>query len=220
MRYATKLRKPRTDTPVVTYSLIGINVLVWVLQILPNSVVTNYLVYAPYRTLSYPWEMISSGFAHDPGGPLHLLFNMYSLFIFGRALEPMLGRGRFAALYMLSLFGGSVAVLLIAPSSYVLGASGAIFGLMAAYFVVARSLGSNSSQFLGIIVLNLALGFFVSGISWQAHVGGLAVGALVAFLMMRTRNVRKANQQVWLVGAVAVGLVFLTFVGVSLLPAG
>jgi membrane associated rhomboid family serine protease len=205
---------------VVTYSLIGINVLVWVLQILPNSVVTNYLVYAPYRTLSYPWEMISSGFAHDPGGPLHLLFNMYSLFIFGRALEPMLGRGRFAALYMLSLFGGSVAVLLIAPSSYVLGASGAIFGLMAAYFVVARSLGSNSSQFLGIIVLNLALGFFVSGISWQAHVGGLAVGALVAFLMMRTRNVRKANQQVWLVGAVAVGLVFLTFVGVSLLPAG
>jgi len=91
---------------------------------------------------------------------------------------------------------------------------------MAAYFVVARSLGSNSSQFLGIIVLNLALGFFVSGISWQAHVGGLAVGALVAFLMMRTRNVRKANQQVWLVGAVAVGLVFLTFVGVSLLPTG
>lgn len=220
MRYATKLRKPRTDSPVVTYALIGINVLVWVLQILPNSVVTNYLVYAPYRTLSYPWEMISSGFAHDPGGPLHLLFNMYSLFIFGRALEPMLGRGRFAALYLLSLFGGSVAVLLIAPSSYVLGASGAIFGLMAAYFVVARSLGANSSQFLGIIVLNLALGFFVSGISWQAHVGGLTVGAVVAFLMMQSRNVRKANQQVWLLGAVAVGLVVLTFIGVSLLPAG
>jgi membrane associated rhomboid family serine protease len=220
VRYATKLRKPRTDSPVVTYALIGINVLVWVLQILPNSVVTNYLVYAPYRTLSYPWEMISSGFAHDPGGPLHLLFNMYSLFIFGRALEPMLGRGRFAALYLLSLFGGSVAVLLIAPSSYVLGASGAIFGLMAAYFVVARSLGANSSQFLGIIVLNLALGFFVSGISWQAHVGGLTVGAVVAFLMMQSRNVRKANQQVWLLGAVAVGLVVLTFIGVSLLPAG
>ena len=219
MRYATKLRKPRAGSPVITYTLIAINILVWLLQIIPNSVVTNYLVYAPYRTLSYPWEMITSGFVHDPTGPLHLLFNMYSLFIFGRALEPMLGRSRFTALYLLSLFGGSVAVLLIAPTSYVLGASGAIFGLMAAYFVIARSLGANSSQFLGVIVLNLVLGFFVSGISWQAHIGGLVIGGLVAFLLMRTRNVRMAKQQIWMLGAVAAGLVVLTFVGVALLPA-
>jgi membrane associated rhomboid family serine protease len=204
--------------PAITITLIGINVALWLLQIMPGSFVTNLFAYVPQLTAIQPWRMITAGFLHDPSNVLHVLLNMYSLYIFGQALEPMLGRGRFLALYLLSLFGGSVGVLWLAsPDSWVVGASGAIFGLMAAYFVVLRTLGQNSSQMLTLIAINLVFGFFSSGVSWQGHVGGLVTGGVVALILANTRQLsQQAAQRLGLV-SVAVLLVLLTVFRANLL---
>ena len=204
--------------PAITLTLIGINVALWLLQIMPGSFVTNLFAYVPQLTAIQPWRMITAGFVHDPSNVLHVLLNMYSLYIFGQVLEPMLGRGRFAALYLLSLFGGSVGVLWLAsPDSWVVGASGAIFGMMAAYFVVLRKLGQNSSQMLGLIAINLVFGFVSSGVSWQGHVGGLVTGGVVALVLANTRQLsHQAAQRLGLV-SVAVILVLLTVFRANLL---
>jgi membrane associated rhomboid family serine protease len=94
---------------------------------------------------------------------------------------------------------------------YTLGASGAVFGLMGAYFVIARKLGAQSGQLVGLIAINLAFGFFMPGISWQAHVGGLAAGCLVALLYVNTRQLNQKTQQLLgLVGifALVVGVMY------------
>jgi membrane associated rhomboid family serine protease len=204
--------------PAITLTLIGINVALWLLQIMPGSFVTNLFAYVPQLTAIQPWRMITAGFVHDPSNVLHILLNMYSLYIFGQVLEPMLGRGRFAALYLLSLFGGSVGVLWLAsPDSWVVGASGAIFGLMAAYFVILRTLGQNSSQMLGLIAINLVFGFFSSGVSWQGHVGGLVTGGIVALILANTRQLsQQAAQRLGLV-SVTILLVLLTVFRANLL---
>ena len=161
--------------------------------------------------------MLTALFLH--GSFLHILFNMYSLLIFGPILEHALGRWRFLALYLLSGLGGSIAVLLIAPGIAVVGASGAIFGLLGAFFVIQRKLGGNSLQLVIVIGLNLVIGFVIPSIAWQAHVGGLVVGGLVAFVFLRTRAAQKRNEQFLLLFGVLVGLVVLTVVGVILLHA-
>jgi membrane associated rhomboid family serine protease len=204
--------------PAITLTLIGINVALWLLQIMPGSFVTQLFAYVPQLTAVQPWRMITAGFVHDPSNVLHVLLNMYSLYIFGQVLEPMLGRGRFAALYLLSLFGGSVGVLWLAsPDSWVVGASGAIFGMMAAYFVVLRKLGQNSSQMLGLIAINLVFGFVSSGVSWQGHVGGLVTGGVVALILANTRQLsQQAAQRLGLV-SVTILLVLLAVFRANLL---
>src|SRR5690606_18074588 len=136
---------------------------------------------------------------------------------FGRILEQALGRWRFLALYLISGFGGSIAVLLLAPTISVVGASGAIFGLLGAFFVIQRGLGGNNLQLVLVIGLNLVIGFVVPGIAWQAHIGGLIVGALVAFVYLKTRRASQKNTQLLLLGAVVAGLVVVTIIGVTLL---
>lgn len=200
-----------TDQPVVTWSIIALCVVVYILQVIPGSPVTNALLYyAPY-TYAQPWRMITALFVHSPSSVLHLLFNMYSLFVIGPLLERMVGRVRFLALYLLSGFGGSVAVLLLAPGTPVVGASGAIFGLLGAFFVIQRRLGGNSVQILVVIGLNLVIGFVPgTNIAWQAHVGGLVIGALVALVYLRTRRVSQRTVQIISVTGIFVGLVALT----------
>lgn len=193
--------------PVVTFTLIGLTVLVYILQQFVPAV-EIYGIYRPQLTLLLPWTPITAVFLH--ASVLHILFNMYSLFVFGPILEHLLGRARFLALYLVSGFGGSVAVLLLNPTGGVLGASGAIFGLMGAFFVIQRRLGGNNVQIFIVIAINLAAGFFIPGISWQAHVGGLAAGALVALVYLRTRRADQRTLQVVLVGAITVALVVIT----------
>jgi membrane associated rhomboid family serine protease len=213
----------RPGAPVMTYTLIGICVLVYILQLIPGLGVTNAFIYAPLYTQPdtgapfEPWRMITSMFIHSPitGGNVtaifHLLLNMYTLFIFGPLIERMVGRWRFLALYMIAGFGGSVGVdLLAGPTTAVLGASGAIFGLMGAFFVINRHLGGSSAQIIVLVVLNLAIGFFLPGIAWQAHLGGLIAGGLVGLVYVRTRNRNQRGIQVLLVAAVAVGLIVVT----------
>lgn len=206
-----------SGAPVFTYLTIALCTLVWLAQItVPNDWVTINFAYIPLGTEQEPWRMLTAGYLHDPSSPIHLLLNVYSLYIFGRELEPMLGRFNFAALYLLSVVGGSVAVLWLAqPNSWVVGASGAIFGLMAAYFVVLRTMGANSTQMVGLIAINLAFGFMVQGVSWQGHVGGLITGGVVAFLYSRTRGVSSRANRVRRIGLVAVllALVALAYAG-------
>lgn len=217
-------RLAQPGTPIVTYAIMALCVLVFVAEAItgqlvsPNgSPIVGALLYYPPDTAIQPWRMITSLFVH--GSILHILFNMYSLFVLGPELERLVGRWRFAALFLLSGFGGSVAVLLSSPNSAVIGASGAIFGLFGAYFVIARHLGGNSRQLIVVIVINLVIGFIVPGIAWQAHVGGLLVGALVAFILVRTRDRRRSAIQSLMLAAVCVLLIVASFVGVQLIGA-
>jgi Uncharacterized membrane protein (homolog of Drosophila rhomboid) len=213
-------RGTRTDSPVVTYGIIALCAFVFLLQYItggPSSgTVTQDFIYFPPLTQSEPWRMITTLFLH--GSILHIGLNMYSLLIFGAILERALGRWRYLSLYLLSGLGGSVGVLLIAPGIAVLGASGAIFGLLGAFFVIQRRLGGNSVQLMIVIGLNLVAGFVIPGIAWQAHVGGLLVGGLVAFVLVKTRQPRQQNRQILLLTGVLVGLVLITIVGVAWLP--
>ena len=206
-----------SDKPVVTYTLIALCLVVYALQWVIGESVTNALMYYAPFTILEPWRMITAAFVHSPTNILHVAFNMFSLFIFGPILEQLVGRIRFLVLYLLAALGGSVAVLLLAPGVPVLGASGAIFGLFGAFFIIQRKLGGNSVQLLIVIGLNLAIGFFIPNISWQGHVGGLIAGSAVAFAYVQTRRPNQTKWQIALVGAIVVSLLVLTAVGVTAL---
>ena len=199
-----------SDRPVVTYSIMALCAVVFLLQQVTGGFVTRELLYAPIYTLSEPWRMVTTIFTH--GGILHILFNMYTLYIFGPVLERMLGRARYIALYLLAGFGGSVAVLLLTdPLQSVVGASGAIFGLMGAYLVILRHLGGQASQLLVLVGLNLVIGFLPGmNVAWQAHVGGLVAGALIGLVFTRTRQRSQRRVQNLLVGLIGAGLVAIT----------
>ncbi|MEV8252623.1 rhomboid family intramembrane serine protease [Rhodoglobus sp. NPDC076762] len=199
--------------PVVTYTLMALTGLIFLLQLIPGAGVTQALVYYPPLTEFEPWRMITSAFLHSTNSVFHIGFNMFTLFIFGRALEIPLGRARFLALYLVSALGGSVAVLLLAPGSVVLGASGAIFGIVAAFFVIQRRMGVNNRVLLIVLAINLVAGFIPGlNISWQAHVGGLITGAVLALVFLRQRNKASANSEIALVATVVAALVSLTLV--------
>jgi membrane associated rhomboid family serine protease len=195
----------RSPAP-VTLGLVSLNVVVWVLQILPGSNLTNQLAFVPLSVFIEPWRMITAGFAHSESNFLHVALNMYSLYIFGSILEPMLGRLRFLAIWMISIFGGSVAVMYLSnPDTWVLGASSGVFGLMAAYFVVLRAIGDNSRGMIGLIAINLVFGFLMPGVSWQAHLGGLLAGGAMTAVFTNSRG----SKQGQLIGGVLVALVFV-----------
>jgi membrane associated rhomboid family serine protease len=123
------------------------------------------------------YRLVTAMFLHY--GLLHLLMNMWALWILGRTLEGVLGPVRFVILYFVSGLGGSVAAYLFTPASLGAGASGAIFGLFAALFVVMRRLGRDTSSVLPVLVINIAISF-APGISLAAHLGGLVTGAVLA----------------------------------------
>ena len=214
----TRIRSSMRSTsgvPVVTYSLIGINLALYLATWVSGGALYQALAYWPPLTASEPWRMITSAFMHSPSSILHILFNMFSLFIFGPIIENLVGRGRFITLYLLAALGGSVGVLLLSPGSVVVGASGAIFGLLGAFFVIQRRLGGNSMQLLVVVGLNLVLGFIVPGVAWQAHLGGLIVGAGVAAIYTATRRRQQRTVQAVAIAGVAVALVVMTIVAVA-----
>ncbi|MFI2754965.1 rhomboid family intramembrane serine protease [Cellulomonas sp. P22] len=172
-----------TGRPVVTITIIALCVVSFLLQLIVAGW-TGLWVFKPFLGESEPWRFLTSAFLHS-SSIVHILFNMVALWMVGPYLEAVLGRARFAALYVLSAIGGSVGVLLLASpdalSWYqgVVGASGAVFGLFGAVLVVLRRLGRDARSILVIIALNIVIGFVVPQIAWQAHLGGLAVGALL-----------------------------------------
>jgi len=124
----------------------------------------------------------------------------------------MLGRGRFLTLYLLSGLAGSLGVLFLAdPRVAVVGASGAIFGLMGAFLVIQRKLGGNATQLLILVGINLVIGFLPGlNVAWQAHVGGLIGGAVIGLIYVQTRQRSKRTLQIVLIGGFAALLVALS----------
>jgi membrane associated rhomboid family serine protease len=167
-------------TPVVTYALIAINVIAFVAQKASSRVEVDFIMWSPAVAHGELYRLLTSTFLHS--GITHILFNMFALFVIGPPLEIWLGRLRFGALYLLSALGGSVLVYLFSPlNAPTLGASGAVFGLFAATFVVARKVNVDIRWVVIMIVINLVITFTVPSISWQGHVGGLLTGGSVAF---------------------------------------
>lgn len=205
------LRASGSYRPTVTYALLGTLGIVYAAQLLTSGWVTDQLLYWPPLTAIEPWRMVTAVFVHSTSSFFHILFNGFSLYVLGTLVERLIGPGRFMVLFLLAGFGGSVAVLWLAPSSAVIGASGAVFGLFGALFVIQRSFGGANVQLLIVLALNLVMGFVVPGISWQAHIGGLIVGALTAWAMVRTRSQsQRGGPQAWALGGIAFGLIALT----------
>jgi membrane associated rhomboid family serine protease len=181
--------------PILTYTLIGVNVLAFIAEIATgssvsgsiggaNSVLGKAALSGPAVANGDYWRIITSGFMHYSF--FHLLFNMYALYILGQLLEPVIGSLRFGLIYFVSLLCGSVGALIVTPNALTAGASGAVFGLMGAAFVVLRHRGVNPLQSgLGVwLFLNLAITFTVSNISIGGHIGGLIGGIVAAFVLV------------------------------------
>ena len=193
---AKSVRAPRTalggrlasDPTRVTTTLIGLNVLVFLLGLGRGDLTERFgnlaLGVGSHGTVigvaqGEYYRLLTSAFLH--AGLLHILFNMVALAQIGPVLERALGQARYLALYLLSALGGSVAAfLLAAPNQPSVGASGAIFGLFGAYYVVVRRLGGETGPIVVLLVVNLVITFSVPSIDWRAHLGGLVTGAVLA----------------------------------------
>jgi membrane associated rhomboid family serine protease len=190
--------------PRVTTALIALNLLVFVVVALQARSLVTFNGSSVYNgSLLVPalvaggewWRLVSSGFLHL--SVMHIALNMLALYFIGLGLERVLGRWRYLALYLLSLLGGSAAVMLFANvGSAAAGASGAIFGLMGALLVTLKRLKLDLRQAGVIIAINLFATFAIPGISWQAHLGGLVVGALVGAAMVYAPAARRNTWQI------------------------
>ena len=206
------------DTSRVSIALIALNVLVFVagLAVGERSLQESYgNVPGPVlladgvggvATGEY-YRLLTAAFLH--AGVFHLAMNMFALATLGPVLESALGRVRFLALYLLSALGGSVlSFVLSSPGQLGVGASGAIFGLFGAYYVVVRRLGGETRSIVTLLVINLVITFAVPIIDWRAHLGGLVTGALIAAAFAYApRGPQRGQLQALACAAVAVLLV-------------
>lgn len=210
----------------VTYTLVGLNVLLYLVEWVYPRII-DYLILvgrAEDGTLNQligvaagqEYRLLTSAFLHEPGlsgfGPAHIIFNMWALVLVGPALERLLGAVRFIALYLVSALGGAVLFyLLVPPNQPALGASGAIFGLFGAWFVVARRLRVDPRGIIGLIVINLVISFAIPDIAWQDHVGGLITGGLLtaayAYAPRRHRALIQAGATVLIVAVLVIAVV-------------
>lgn len=165
-----------TSGSYVVFTLLGLNIAMFVLQIVGPRLESQLSMLPAAVALDGQWyRMLTSAFLHY--GAFHILLNMWALYVIGQPLEHWLGRTRFAALYLLSALGGSALIYLVGPiGQQAAGASGAVFGMFGAMFVVARRLQFDTRALAILIGLNLVITFMVPGISWQGHLGGLVVG--------------------------------------------
>jgi membrane associated rhomboid family serine protease len=168
------------------------------------------------------YRLLTSMFLHY--GIFHLLLNMWALWVVGGVLEPLLGRARFLALYLISGLGGGVAVYLTAGMDIILfnrplfggfttltaGASGAVFGLFGAFYVILRRMGRDTSMITMILVINIIFTFTVPAISVAGHLGGLLTGALLAAGLAYAPRQHRTPIQVATLTGVAVLLIVLT----------
>lgn len=215
-------------TPYVTTTLIALNVAIYVMStvagggsalggspsfefeldwaLIGSGRVAGGVFGVPIGVAEGEWyRLVTSGFLH--GSLLHLGFNMFALWILGRQLEPVLGRGTFAAVYSSSLLAGSLGVMVLDPNQLTLGASGAVFGLFG-YALVgqwARGINPMDTGLGGIILINLVFTFAVPGISIGGHLGGLIGGAAAGALLDIVRP--KIDAPAW------VGTLFVAVLG-------
>lgn len=211
------------DPRLITKILIAINVAVFI-AIQVNDRLLDHLVLVgswPPRDMVPPglpyhptdgiaagqwYLLVTSMFAHQ--AVWHIVFNMLSLWWLGGPLEAALGRARFLTLYLVSgLAGGALTYLLAAPSQASLGASGAIYGLFGATAVLVRRLRYDMRPVIALLVINLIFTFSISGIAWQAHIGGLIGGVAMAYAMVHAPRERRSLVQWGTCAAVLVAVV-------------
>ena len=214
---ATRARRVAGESTggIVTKALIAINLAVFLLQIsqgdisgTDSDVFERGALYGPLVADGDWWRLVTAGFLHI--GPIHVLFNLLMLYWFGTPLETLLGRGRFLAVYGLSILAGSAGALLLSPLDVTVGASSGVFGILGAGLVLERR-GINvfGGAALMIVVLNLALTFLLNNISIGGHLGGLAGGALALLALSQFGRAHAAYARLSAVSVaslVAIGL--------------
>ena len=198
--------------PLVTPTLVALNVAVFTWTVATSGSISRNDQAPLFRDWALVpaavadgewWRVITGGFLHF--GPIHLLFNMMALWVIGRDIEPALGRARFLAVYLVSLLGGSAAVMLLSPpNAFVAGASGAVFGLMGALAVLLRRLRIPLGQVGGLIVVNLVITFLIPGISIAGHIGGLLTGAIATAALVYAPADRRVPVQAAALGGLTV----------------
>jgi membrane associated rhomboid family serine protease len=224
----------------VTWTLVGLNVLVFVAELVkPNVLYAWGQLGMPANTpagvesgvAAGQWYRLLTSAFTAPGtslgglGFLDIAFNLWALIIVGPALERLLGRSRFLGVYLLSAIGGSVLFYYMEPFGLAAGASGAIFGLFGAWFVVSRRLNLDTRGILLLIAINLAFSFiYHNTIAWQDHIGGLVVGALItagyAYAPQRNRTAIQVVMTVAVLAALVVAVVVKTSLLTAQLPPG
>lgn len=211
----------------VTIALISVNVAVYVAELAGggsqdgtnNTIFDHGVLWGPFVAAGDWWRLFTAAFLHF--GFFHLAINMYSLYWVGSLLEHVIGRWKFLLLYLASGLAGSAGALIATPNAATVGASGAIFGVLGALYVLERNGHiASGGQIAGLIVLNLVITFAFSGfalggrvtgvtISLGGHVGGLVGGIVAMWLLLQVRrsDVRSALVLVG-VGAASVVLAY------------
>lgn len=204
--------------PVVTFTLMAITVVVFLLQYIPLLRVTEYLALVPGYTFVQPWRLLSAALVHSTQNPMHIGFNLLGLWIFGQYLEPVLGRARFLLSYLVSGLGASTFVVALASLTddwlvWTVGASGAIFGLFGIALFILVKTRQNMTPMLVLIGLNVVMGFLLPNVSWQPHLGGLITGLIIGLALVKAPA---ANRSIFQFGAITgLGLVQLAIVYLS-----
>jgi membrane associated rhomboid family serine protease len=209
--------------PIVTFTLIGINVGVFLLELLmgagisaqsgwiyEHGVLVSSAVDSAGQVVGVSegewWRLITATFLHY--GPLHLGMNMLVLWFIGPPLEEYFGHGRYLLVYLVSGLAGSAGALIFSPNALTVGASGAIWGIMGAALVLeARRIYVFGGQAIGLVVINGAFTFLIPGVSIGGHVGGFIGGALcaLAFSSFR-RSPALATISIAAIGVLSVGV--------------
>ena len=207
----------RTTDALVTKTLIGINVVVYLMELATGASLTGtggtvfekgaLFVGNEFIGLAAGewWRLVTAGFLH--AGIIHIGFNMLLLWWFGSELERGLGRLRFLAIYFVSLLAGSAGAILLDPQVATVGASGAVFGLFGAAFILERQAGITRGPAFTIIVFNLVLSFLLPGISIGGHIGGLVGGALCMLALTRLGRAHAVYGRPGLAGMLGVAAV-------------
>lgn len=241
----------RGAVPIVTYVLMGLNILAYLGELVRPGIVDRFGMTGAglvgpdgsryvYTGVDFPgldvigvvdgewYRLLTGAFLHLPPGEssfgslpfgvLHIVFNMYALWNLGRVVEEQLGRVRYLALYLLSALGGSVLVYLVAPFDSSVGASGAVFGLAASFYVINRRLGRDMravNRFLAgfLVWMVISAGFT----SWQGHLGGLLTGAVVTVVYAYAPAERRTTVQASVCVVVLAVLVLLVVLKTSAL---
>jgi membrane associated rhomboid family serine protease len=226
-RDRTKVKTVRSgrSAPVVTQTLIAINVIVFLIETATGAplggggggtvwfhgalfgpALTGHNPYPFYTGTHEYWRLLTSGFLHD--GILHILFNMVFLYIMGPMLEPVIGRLNFAFVYFVSLLSGSFGALLFQPLSPTIGASTACFGVLGALIVVSHYRGISIWQSgLGLtLVINIVFSLSIAGISIGGHIGGVIGGAICGWLIVQVGE-RRRMPSLALAGCVLVAVI-------------
>ena len=202
----------RPKKPIITYALIAINVVVFILSVFNDAILPMFAVNRELIVnFNQYYRLFTGMFLH--AGILHLLFNMYALYIIGMQLESFLGKAKYLIVYLLSGIGASMLSIFFS-NSFSVGASGAIFGLMGAllYFGYHYRVYLDSvvkSQIIPLIVLNLILGFTISGVDNWAHIGGLVSGILATMAV----GVKYKSTRFEMINGVLLYLIYIVFIG-------